>query len=215
MKSVMGCRLFPLIVPLVLRGLLSSDVWGEPMMIVGFGPRVDTTNEIGFRQSEPRAITLLRIGPRVGLSGKSPIGKDQKEDFQQYDVAATFGLPWGWQHQSTGVKLGLRLLTSAGQLAAAQDTALMVTVIPCLAFSSPGEAISVDLGVGPGFLTNAQFGVQNFGGPVQIAATAGIGLSFIPGLYTGYRLQHYSDAGIYGPTSRGADMHLLEVNYRF
>jgi hypothetical protein len=151
----------------------------------------------------------------VGLSGKSPIGKDQKEDFQQYDVAATFGLPWGWQHRATGVKVDLRFLTSAGQLAAAQDTALMVTAIPCLALTSNGGAVSIDLGIGTAFLTNTQFGVQNFGGPVQIAATAGLGFNFLPGLYTGYRLQHYSDAGIYGPTSRGADMHLLEVNYRF
>jgi hypothetical protein len=194
----------------------ASQGWGEPMMIVGFGPRVETSTEIPFRPDQPtRGITLLRVGPRVGFSGKSPIGKDQKEDFQQYDVAATFGLPWGWQHKSTGMKLDVRLLTSAGQLAAAQDTGLMVTMIPCLALSSPGGAVSVDLGIGGAFFSNYQYGVQNFGGPAQIAGTAGVGLSFIPGLYTGYRLQHFSDAGLYGPTSRGADMHLVEVNYRF
>ena len=113
------------------------------------------------------------------------------------------------------MKFDLRLLTSAGQLVAAQDSGLMVTTIPCLALSSPGEAVTIDFGVGTAFFSNSQYGVQNFGGPVQIAGTAGVGISIVPGLYTGYRLQHFSDAGIYGPTSRGADMHLLEINYRF
>src|SRR5215216_1708805 len=117
MMSVTRRQLLPLLLTLVIIGLFSSQGWGEPMMIIGFGPRVDSTKEILFPQEQPKGITLLRVGPRVGLSGKSPIGKDQKEDFHQYDIAATFGLPWGWQHRTTGMRFDLRLLTSAGQLA--------------------------------------------------------------------------------------------------
>jgi len=184
-------------------------------MIVGFDPRVDGTNEIPFHQEQPRGITLLRVGPRVGLSGWAPIGQGQKEDFQQYDVAAMFGLPWGWQHKNSGVKLDSRLLASGGQLAAAQDTSLIIAIVPCLALSSPGEAVSIDVGVGPAFFSNYKFGLQDFGGPIQIVGTAGAGLNIIPGLFAGYRLQHFSDAGMYGPNKTGVNMHLLELNYRF
>src|SRR5215510_1466220 len=104
-----------IILGLIVIGIIPTYSWGEPMAIVGFGPRVDATSEIPFREEQRSAITLIRVGPRVGVSGKSPFGKDQKEDFQQYDVAAVFGLPWGWQVTNSGVKLDMRLLTSAGQ----------------------------------------------------------------------------------------------------
>lgn len=185
------------------------------MVIVGVGPRVESTPEIPFREERLRSITLIRVGPRVGVSGKSPFGKDQKEDFQQYDVAAVFGLPWEWQVTNSGAKLDMRLLASAGEIAAAQDTGLMVTVVPCLALSSPEGKISIDAGGGTAFFSNYKYGEQNFGGPVQIVGTAGVGFNFVPGLFAGYRFQHFSDAGTYGPTSLGVDMHILEINYRF
>lgn len=204
-----------LILILILIGIIPSYSWGEPMVIVGVTPRVETNREIRFLEAQRNPITLIRVGPRVGLSGKSPFGKDQKEDFQQYDVAAMFGLPWGWEHRNSGMKLDMRLLASAGEISAAQDTGLMVTVVPCLALSSPEGMLSIDVGGGTAFFSNYKYGVQNFGGPVQIVGTAGVGFNFIPGLFTGYRFQHFSDAGTYGPTSLGVDMHILELNYRF
>jgi hypothetical protein len=204
-----------LIVSMVLITLTALQSWSEPMMIVAIGPRVESTNELSLRQDQPKGITLLRVGPRVGLSGWAPIGQGQKEEFHQYDIAATFGLPWGRQHRNSGIKLDLRLLTSAGQIAAAQDTGLMITLVPCLALSSAGEAVSIDVGTGPAFFSNYKFGAQDFGGPVQILGTAGAGLNLIPGFFTGYRLQHFSDAGVYGPKKAGVNMHLLEINYRF
>lgn len=204
-----------LILSLVLIGVIPPYSWGEPMVIVGFGPQVDAKTEIPFRGERRSSITLIRVGPRVGVSGKSPFGKDQKEDFQQYDVAAVFGLPWEWQVTNSGAKLDMRLLTSAGEIAAAHDTGLMVTLVPCLALSSPGGAVSIDVGGGTAFFSNYKYGEQNFGGPVQIVGTAGVGFNFVPGLFAGYRFQHFSDAGTYGPTSLGVDMHILEINYRF
>jgi hypothetical protein len=60
-----------------------------------------------------------------------------------------------------------------------------------------------------------KFGAQDFGGPAQIVGTIGLGLNLIADLYTGYRFQHFSDAGAYGPTSLGVDIHMFELNYRF
>ena len=31
----------------------------------------------------------------------------------------------------------------------------------------------------------------------------------------GFRAQHFSDAGVYGPSARGVDMYLVELGYRF
>lgn len=160
-------------------------------------------------------MILIRVGPRIGVSGKSPFGKDQKEDFQQYDVAALFSLPWGWQERSSGLKFDMRLLASAGELAAAGATSLMATLVPCLAMSRPNGAVSIDVGAGTAFFSNYKFGVQNFGGPAQIVGTAGFGFNPFPGFYAGYRFQHFSDAGIYGSANLGVDMHILEIAYRF
>ncbi|WP_455245836.1 acyloxyacyl hydrolase [Petrachloros mirabilis] len=185
------------------------------MAIILTEPPVDGFGRSGFHNEPSRPITLIRVGPRLGLSGRSPFGRDQREYFQQYDVVALFGLPWGWRERTSGAKLDMRLLSSAGQLAAAADTGLMVTVVPCLAISSPEEMISVDFGGGAAFFSNYRYGSQDFGGPAQIVGTGGIGLNLIPGFYAGYRFQHFSDAGAYGPTSLGVDMHMLELNYRF
>jgi hypothetical protein len=207
-----ACSLLLSLIPAIT---VVSHSWAEPMVIVGVGPRVDSTGELPFRQEPIRPITLIRVGPRVGVSGKSPFGKDQKEDFQQYDIAALFGLPWGWQARDSGMKLDMRLLASAGELTAAQDSSLMVTMVPCLALSTPNDGVSIDVGGGLAFFSNYKFGQQNFGGPAQIVGTAGIGFNLVPGFFTGYRFQHFSDAGTYGPTSLGVDMHILEINYRF
>jgi Lipid A 3-O-deacylase (PagL) len=159
--------------------------------------------------------TLIWEGPRIGMSGGSPLGQEQKEKFEQYDFAALFRLPWGRQEWSSGVKFDTRLLATAGLLTAAVKTGMMTSVVPCLALSSRNEEISVDIGVGGGLFSTYRFGVQNFGGPFQIFATAGIGFRPYTHFHAGYRFQHFSDAGIYGPASLGVDMHILELSYTF
>jgi len=188
---------------------------GEDLVVLVVPPRVDLARDSAFSEPQAKSFNLIRVGPRVGVSGKSPFGKDQKEDFQQFDVAAIFGLPWGWQERSYGLKFDMRLLASAGQLSAAQETSLMATLVPGLAVSSPNGVVTIDAGAGAGFFSNYKFGVQNFGGPVQIVGTASIGLNPFSGFYAGYRFQHFSDAGIYGSSSLGVDMHILEISYRF
>lgn len=72
-----------------------------------------------------------------------------------------------------------------------------------------------DTGVGVAFFSNHTFGVQDFGGPVQIVATSGIRVNPFPHAYTGFRIQHFSDAGLYGSSSLGVDMYIVEIGYRF
>lgn len=159
---------------------------------------------------------LISIGPRIGFSGKSPLlGKEQKHSFFMIDVAAVFRLPWSRSFGNSSFGLETRLITSAGYLAAANDSGLIATIVPDLALTGWNGLVSVDVGGGAGFLTNHTFGTQNLGGPVQIVATAGLRVNPIPHTYAGVRVQHFSDAGLYGTSSLGVDMYIVEVGYRF
>ena len=91
----------------------------------------------------------------------------------------------------------------------------MVTLVPDLALSGWNGLVSLDVGAGAGFFSKDKFGVQDFGGPVQIVATMGIRVNPLAHAYAGFRAQHFSDAGVYGPNKLGVDMYIVEVGYRF
>jgi hypothetical protein len=204
-----------LILSFALTIMASPPTWAEPMALFVVGPRGGVAGDSPFSEEQANSVTLIRVGPRVGMSGKSPFGRDQKEEFQQYDVAAIFGFPWAWQERTFGLKFDMRLLASAGELAAAGATGLMTTLVPCLAVSSPNGKVSIDVGGGAAFFSNYKFGVQTFGGPAQLVGTSGIGLNLLPGFYAGYRFQHFSSAGIYGHPALGVDMHIVELSYQY
>ena len=90
-----------------------------------------------------------------------------------------------------------------------------MTVVPELALSGWEGLVTFDAGAGPGFFSNYKFGMQDFGGPVQIVATLGVRVNPFSHAYAGFRAQHFSDAGLYGPSSLGVDMYIVEVGYRF
>ncbi|WP_447984506.1 acyloxyacyl hydrolase [Nitrospira sp. Nam74] len=159
--------------------------------------------------------SLIRIGPRLGLSGQTFLGKEQKYNFRLYDVAAVFRLPWAWPLGETPWKIETWLITSAGAISGAGETGLMATIIPTLALTSRNGTFALDGGAGPGFFSNYKFGNQDFGGPVQIVATVGVSANIFPHGYAGFRLQHFSDATLYGQSSLGVDMYLIEIGYRF
>jgi hypothetical protein len=91
----------------------------------------------------------------------------------------------------------------------------MMTAVPDLALNGWEGLVTFDAGVGAGFFSNHKFGMQDFGGPVQIVATMGVRVNPFSHAYTGFRAQHFSDAGLYGSSSLGVDMYIVEVGYRF
>lgn len=158
----------------------------------------------------------MSVGLRGGFSDKTPLlGKQQREAFRLYDVAATFRLPWRWPLGEGSWKLETGLMTSAGLLEAAGDAGAMVTLVPDLILTGWNELISFDAGAGGGFFSRYQFGSQNFGGPAQVVATIGIRVSPFAHGYAGFRLLHFSDAGLYGSDSLGVDLYIFEVGYKF
>lgn len=163
---------------------------------------------------EADELRLLDVGIRGGTTGPNVIGGDEDERFEQYDVFATASLPWSWYHES-GWGLSTRLMATAGVLQAAGEAGLVGSVVPLLAFGPRGSALSVDGGIGAAVLARHEFGEQDFGGPLQVVATFGVRAPVYRGLTVGYRMQHVSDARIYGDEGNGADLHMLEVTYTF
>jgi hypothetical protein len=161
-------------------------------------------------------MALLSIGPRIGFGEKIPLmGKEQKYYFHLTDVAAVFKLPWSWPLGGSPWSLETRLITSAGLLTAAGESGLMLTVVPELALSGWEGLVTFDAGAGAGFFSNYKFGMQDFGGPVQIVATVGVRVNPFSHAYTGFRVQHFSDAGMDGSSSLGVDMYIVELGYQF
>jgi lipid A 3-O-deacylase len=160
--------------------------------------------------------TLLSIGPRYGFSGKSPLlGKQQKYDFDLFDVAATFRLPWSWPLGESPWRIETRLITSAGALYGAGETGFIATVVPNVALTGWNGFVSLDAGAGLGFFGRDTYGTQDFGGHVQIVATTALQIHPISHAFAGFRLQHFSDAGLYGSEALGVDLYIVEVGYRF
>lgn len=161
-------------------------------------------------------MALQSIGPRIGFSGGSPVlGKRQTESFRMADVAAVFTLPWSWPLGGSAWSLETRLTASAGLLEAAGDSSLIMTVVPGLALSGWKGLVSFDAGAGAGYFSDYKFGVQDFGGPVQLVATMGVRVNPFSHAYIGFHGQHFSDAGLYGSSSLGVDLYIVELGYRF
>src|SRR5256885_3979095 len=161
-------------------------------------------------------MALLSIGPRIGFGEKIPLmGKEQQYYFHLTDIAAVIRLPWSRQLGESTWSLETRLIASAGLLTGADESGLMMTAVPDLALNGWGGLVTFDGGVGAGFFSNHKFGMQDFGGPVQIVATMGVRVNPFSHAYTGFRVQHFSDAGLYGSSSLGVDMYIVELGYQF
>ena len=167
-------------------------------------------------QSIAGDTTLLSIGPRYGFSRKDPLlGKRQTANFDLVDVAALFRLPWSWPLGESPWSVETGLITSAGALSAAGDTGFIATVVPRVALSGWNGFASIDVGIGLGLFGRDKYGPQDFGGHVQLVLTTALQIHPISQAFAGFRLQHFSDAGIYGSHSLGVDLYIIEVGYRF
>jgi hypothetical protein len=171
---------------------------------------------LAVRASSAEFLSLDAVAIRGGLSGPPLFGKNHPHHFQQYDVSATLGLPWQWDLDQ-GWRLKTQLILSAGALISAGETNAIGTIVPALTFARQDERFAVTLGGGAAVLSDHNWSHQNYGGAVQYVGTLGLCLRLYGPIGIGYWLQHYSDASMYGDgdSSRGADMHLFELNYRF
>ena len=164
--------------------------------------------------SQAEELYLHSIGVRASVGGGRVLGDEQPEAFREYDVLASIRLPWERYHPS-GWGVGTRLLASAGVLQGAQNNAFVFSFIPVLAVGSQDGRFVLDLGAGGALLSRYTFENQDYGGHFQFALTVGVSVPLYGRLGVGYRFMHYSDAGIHGKHTIGADFHMVEFVYRF
>jgi lipid A 3-O-deacylase PagL len=159
---------------------------------------------------------LMAVGVRGGVSvrGESPLGEQMRQDFVGGDVLAMFRLPWGWYSQS-GWGVGSRLMTSVGAMESEGVTGFVASAVPLVVFGSRDGHYSLDVGLGGALISEHRYGKQNLGGPFQFVGTLGISAVLFKPVGVGYRFQHYSDGTIYGSDSRGVDLHMIELTYRY
>ncbi|KDM91656.1 hypothetical protein EA58_11600 [Photobacterium galatheae] len=160
------------------------------------------------------ALSVESFSIRARVSEQTLLGEDAPEEFEEYSVSANIGLPWkpatilGWD-------VGTRFMASTGILRGAGEDALVVSVIPELTLGRKEGWFTLDMGAGGALFSRHRFGTQDYGGPFQFALTFGFGIPLYQNLGLGYRFLHYSDAGLNGSETTGADFHMIEFIYQF
>ena len=149
------------------------------------------------------------IGARVGTNA----GDDAISDLQRLDLVGQLKLPWLWRTES-GAEVRTHLELTGGLLRNDDDATLIATASPGLEFADRNQRIHITPSIGLAVIPDYRLGQEDFGGPVQFTYGLGIGLRVYKQLVVGYRIQHFSDARIYGSDNRGVDMHMLELRYR-
>lgn len=191
----------------------------HPMLMITIAARIAVTLTMAFLatplHSQAVDMELQSVGVRLQIGEKSHvIGALQPESFRESDVEAIFGLPWERPLQS-GWEARTRLVMHAGVLKGQSDSALVAVAIPTIALGTQSGSFLIDTGLGLAYLSRHRFDLQDFGGPLQFALTLGIEVPLHGHIAAGYRFMHYSDAGFYAPGTIGADMHMVELLYRF
>lgn len=154
------------------------------------------------------ASAQVRIGERTVLGQQSP------ESFAEYALRASLGTPWEYRF-GPGFAVAARGLASLGLFEGPDRTAAVVSLVPLLALGTADRRFSLDGGMGLALLSEHHFAQQDFGGPLQFALTAGLEAPLYRRLGLSYRFMHYSDAGMWGPHTIGADLHMAGFTYRF
>ena len=146
------------------------------------------------------------VGARAGLTD-SVMG----ENLNQFEVTATYGLPWDWSLGS-GWMLGTRLDTTIGALHGGGETGAVLSVGPALAFAHPGQRFAIELGISPTLLSRHEYGDADLGGNIQFTSFLGLSYRVSERLEVNGRIQHMSNAGISEPNP-GLDQIALGFRY--
>lgn len=173
-------------------------VWLILLFLSFFWPQLGNANETDW----------IAVGLRAGLSTT-----DGSEDFKQYELFATYGLPWSWE-LTPGWFLSTRINLSAGALRGGGDTGFIGSAGPSITLSMVQDRIFLDGGISAALLSEHKFGQENFGGPIQFISHVGISFKLGANLGVGYRFQHMSNASIYD-RNPGLELHMFELSYFF
>jgi hypothetical protein len=152
---------------------------------------------------------LKTFGIRGGWMATS-----REEYFHQYEIFATYGLPWSIRADS-GWGIAMQLNGAAGALRAAETTGFIGAIGPGIIFDKAGgKGIAIELGGDLNVLSRYKFGTVDLNGHVLWDGHMGVIYRFAaPGPGIGYRFQHMSNGGLNGNRNTGLDLHMITVNW--
>jgi len=183
-------------------------------LILSIGPGTDTS------QNE-RRFSIYTVSPQASIA-ESPNGFEmgfsagvyatkKHEDFEQYDLFATYRLPWNWFFPSDWI-IATRLNSTAGALIGGEETGLIISIGPGITVSKSGGRFSLYTGVSAALLSQNEFGKQDFGGPLQFLSHLGIRYQLSRHLAVSYQIQHMSNGHIYS-SNPSMDLHIFKLSY--
>jgi lipid A 3-O-deacylase len=167
-------------------------------ILISIVPHTVSGNEINWRS----------IGLRGGVNDHR-----NDEDFKQYEVFASWKLPWRRQWDC-GWKFGTFLEANAGVLRGGGESAFVGSIGPGIYFTGFKEKLDISMGINPTIISRHEFGDEDLGGPINFTSHIGLNFNFSRNFSIGYRLQHMSN-GVFYDVNPGLNMHMIEVGYRF
>ncbi len=157
--------------------------------------------------SSAKDTKFIAVGFRAGVSAV-----ERDEDFEQYEIFASYGLPWCQKRPRNWI-VRTRLNATAGAIRGGAETGFISSVGPGIILSNTGDQISLDIGSRATFLSRSRFGRQTLGGRFHFTSYIGIAFQLGRNLGIGYRYQHMSNAGI-NKRNPGLNMHMFGISYR-
>jgi hypothetical protein len=168
------------------------------------------------------AVLWLIAGPawagRASWEAGLQAGKsfnDEEESFSQYDLFASYGLPWSWQW-GQAVQVDTNLTTVLGVLDGGGDTGMAASLGFEFVFGSAAGRCPFELRAGSAltYLGKERFGDEDFGGPFQFTHHISLYYWFLQNLSVVARVQHMSNGGMYHENP-GLNMAVLALVYLF
>jgi len=141
-------------------------------------------------------------------------GTDKITDLKRYEAFGVFSLPWSWQ-LARNTDLDTRLIASAGMLDGEGDSGFIGTLGLGVRLTDRNKRLNLELSGGIALFPDYRMGDEDFGGPLQFTFGVGIGVHLFKHVGLGYRIQHFSDAALWGWDNRGGETQLFELSYRF
>ncbi len=156
-------------------------------------------------------LSLVATGVRYGTNAAT----DKNGVLDRVDVFWSSRTPYAWEF-TPGWDIGVRLNASVGAIYGQREAGAVGTLVPTLALGDTDNMLSFEAGAGVALFSKWEYGTaDDFGGPLQIILELGVTYRVSKRFGVGYRIQHWSDAGIHGTDNRGVEMHLFEFSYRY
>ncbi len=167
---------------------------------------------------------IIALCPVNAIAGRSsweaglragPSFNNEDESFNQYDLFASYGLPWSWQW-GRAIQVDTNLTTSVGILDGGGERGVAGSLGFEFVFNGAGGRLPIELRAGSALtlISRHQYGAEDLGGPLQFTHHISLYYWFLENLSVLARVQHMSNAGIYSENP-GVDMIMLAMVYRF